>query len=103
MKKTFILAALLFGIVLSMSSPVEARHHRRCHSNFGISFSSFAPAYYAQPGYYAAPAYYCPPPPPVYAGPPAYYYPAAYPAPVYVARPCYAQPAVGLSFGFNFR
>lgn len=97
MKKTFILAALLFGIVLSVSSTVEARHHRRCHSNFGVSFSSFAPVYYAPP------AYYCPPPPPPVYAAPAYCYPAPYPAPVYVVRPYYAQPAVGLSFGFNFR
>lgn len=96
MKKTFILATLLFGVVLSMSSPVEARHHRRCHSNFGISFASYAPVCYAPPAYFYAP------PPPVYAGP-AYCYPAPYPAPVYVVRPYYAQPAVGLSFGFNFR
>lgn len=102
MKKTFILATLLFGALLMSSSPVEARHHRRCHSSFSVGIGGFQPAYYG-------PAYYCPPPPPpvyacrppAYAYPTPYYGPVVYQQPVYVERPCYVAP-VGFSFGLNF-
>lgn len=79
------LVALLFAAGLALSSTVEARHHRHCRNSFSMGFASYPPVYYAPMPYYYAPA-------------PVYYYPAPCPQPVYVA-----PPAVGFSFGFNFR
>lgn len=98
MKSSLIFAALLFGVVLFQSSPVEARNHCRSSTNFNLSFCQSTPApvyYYTQP----QPVYYvqAPAPAPVYA------YPApVYGGPVYVVerpRPV-CQPR--LHFGFFF-
>jgi hypothetical protein len=86
MKRSFILAALGVGFLLSAAAPAFAqrwdRGHGRWHGGPGWHQRWAGPGYWARPGwygprpyYYGPRAYYAPPPPVYYPGPVISFYP----------------------------
>lgn len=98
---------LSFLFICAFNSELSAKHHRRSHSSFGLSFN-FGPS--ASIGYAATPAPVVAPAPVIAPAPVAVYNPYAvrpvaypytyYPTPVYIAPApgMYVQPQISYSY-----